>query len=117
MKPTEIIPYATADGIRQLVPIEDFETVAAEAAQLRANNAELRRIVEWWESLRSESRGVDGYHRNGDVATWDELDPPSHSAALPVRPNAAECGQCADNGLPPGYMKAEDVAFFLDEDQ
>ena len=54
----------------------------AEIDALRAENAELRKAVEWLRVLMSESRGVDGYHLNGDVALWDEFDIPDLSKIL-----------------------------------
>ena len=31
-------------------------------------------VVELLHSIMGESRGVDGYHKNGDVADWSEFD-------------------------------------------
>lgn len=45
--------------------------------------AEQQAIIKWWEEWISESDGVAGYHRNGDIALWDEFDiPPSDTSAL-----------------------------------
>ena len=34
----------------------------------------LRECVEWLLALVSESKGVVGYHKNGDIAPWSEFD-------------------------------------------
>lgn len=36
--------------------------------------ARLRECLKRVQSLMSDSRGVDGYHLNGNIATWDELE-------------------------------------------
>jgi hypothetical protein len=48
MKPTRIYPYSTPDGIRELVPLEDYEALkkeyAAELAHWKANHDNQRTI-------------------------------------------------------------------------
>lgn len=41
-----------------------------------ATQAALKALVEaakGWQSLTQHSRGLDGYHRNGDIAEWSEF--------------------------------------------
>lgn len=41
--------------------------------RLEAENARYRKAVEYMEGVMSDSNGVDGFHLNGDIATWDEI--------------------------------------------
>ena len=59
----------------------DIPELTVEVARLRARNEALERVVKAAasgasavRSLMSESDGVDGYHHNGDIAGWDELE-------------------------------------------
>ncbi len=54
--------------------------VTNENTQLRAALDEAEGALKWWQELKCESRGVAGYHMNGDVAEWDELDDPTEEA-------------------------------------
>jgi hypothetical protein len=47
--------------------------LAGEATGYRKLAAELARALATVQTLMQESRGVDGLHRNGDVADWDWL--------------------------------------------
>ncbi|CNH97086.1 hypothetical protein [Yersinia intermedia] len=61
----------TIARVRQLV---------AESAALKAENCIQDFIISAVKDLVRESDGVTGWHRNGDVATWDEVLPElSHS--------------------------------------
>jgi len=44
------------------------------AQQAKQREAKLLKVVHSFNDLISESRGVDGFHKNGDIATWDEFD-------------------------------------------
>ncbi|OVZ86597.1 hypothetical protein [Yersinia intermedia] len=64
----------TIARVRQLV---------AESAALKAENCIQDFIISAVKDLVRESDGVTGWHRNGDVATWDEVLPElSHSETL-----------------------------------
>lgn len=59
----------------------------AEAAESLV--AELREALKSVSAIMSDSRGVAGYHLNGDIYGWDEGDPPLRSeveAALTKTP-------------------------------
>lgn len=57
-----------------------YEALVAESAALKAENCIQDFIIAAVKDLVRESDGVTGYHRNGDVATWDEVLPElSHS--------------------------------------
>lgn len=43
-------------------------------AEINALKAHVERLRVYMESLVEESTGVAGWHKNGDIATWDELD-------------------------------------------
>ena len=45
----------------------------AERDRLKAANAELSAALEGLLNITRDSCGVAGYHRNGDVAEWDEF--------------------------------------------
>jgi hypothetical protein len=51
-------------------------------AELRAEVEKYKKFTNGINALISESHGVTGYHLNGDIATWDELDIPNEIAAL-----------------------------------
>ena len=46
----------------------------SEVARLRETNAELLEALKAFLDVAKESHGIDGYHLNGNIATWDELD-------------------------------------------
>ncbi len=55
--------------------------LASEVERLRARNERLEAVAkaaslgaESVRELMSNSRGVDGYHRNGDIAEWEEIE-------------------------------------------
>jgi len=43
--------------------------------RVRAERNRLRRMADQWWDLINNSRGVDGLHLNGDLATWEDLLP------------------------------------------
>lgn len=55
------------------VALREREEVLAERDTIRAELERARAGLAAVEALIDESRGVDGLHRNGDLATWDEL--------------------------------------------
>ncbi|CNH34230.1 hypothetical protein [Yersinia pekkanenii] len=60
--------------------IAKVQQLVAESAALRAENCIQDFIISAVKDLVRESDGVTGWHRNGDVATWDEVLPElSHS--------------------------------------
>ena len=67
------------------------EAAEARVKELEAQNARLRAALEWWRGLRDESRGVAGYHLNGDIAYWGEFEDPTDAAL-----NGGEAIHCAD---------------------
>ncbi|HFT5239516.1 TPA: hypothetical protein ACGTP8_000249 [Yersinia enterocolitica] len=57
-----------------------YEALVTESAALKTENCIQDFIIAAVKDLVRESDGVTGYHRNGDVATWDEVLPElSHS--------------------------------------
>lgn len=50
------------------------EHTAIEIKDLKKQNAELLEIAKAFLILSKESTGVTGWHRNGDIAYWDEFD-------------------------------------------
>ncbi|HDY4931581.1 TPA: hypothetical protein RPG34_003413 [Yersinia enterocolitica] len=74
---------ADALGIKGAVAgdtIAKVQQLVAESAALKAENCIQDFIIAAVKDLVRESDGVTGYHRNGDVATWDEVLPElSHS--------------------------------------
>lgn len=60
--------------------IAKVQQLVAESAALKAENCIQDFIISAVKDLVRESDGVTGWHRNGDVATWDEVLPElSHS--------------------------------------
>lgn len=60
--------------------IAKVQQLVAENAALKAENCIQDFIISAVKDLVRESDGVTGWHRNGDVATWDEVLPElSHS--------------------------------------
>ncbi|WP_145559025.1 hypothetical protein [Yersinia mollaretii] len=60
--------------------IAKVKQLVAESAALKAENCIQDFIISAVKDLVRESDGVTGWHRNGDVATWDEVLPElSHS--------------------------------------
>ena len=55
--------YIEIDGIGEFVPRSEYDALAAKLATI---SDEIMAII-------NDSRGVDGYHLNGDVATWDSF--------------------------------------------
>lgn len=63
--------------------IAKVKQLVAESAALKAENCIQDFIISAVKDLVRESDGVTGWHRNGDVATWDEVLPElSHSETL-----------------------------------
>lgn len=63
--------------------IAKVQQLVAESAALKAENCIQDFIISAVKDLVRESDGVTGWHRNGDVATWDEVLPElSHSETL-----------------------------------
>lgn len=50
------------------------EMLQEELKKERDENAALRVGIEAVRTLMNESYGVDGLHKNGDVAAWDDLE-------------------------------------------
>ena len=74
-----------ADGT-PLTISETFAALTAERERVRV----LREALEFWQDIKSESAGLAGYHLNGDVCGWGELDDPTDAAlATPANPPAA----------------------------
>lgn len=55
--------------------IAKVQQLVAESAALKAENCIQDFIISAVKDLVRESDGVTGWHRNGDVATWDEVLP------------------------------------------
>ncbi|MCB5324487.1 hypothetical protein LH412_21080 [Yersinia intermedia] len=63
--------------------IAKVQQLVAESAALKAENCIQDFIISAVKDLVRESDSVTGWHRNGDVATWDEVLPElSHSETL-----------------------------------
>jgi len=60
-------PYSSLDDCH----CDDLRTKLEEADNL---NQKLSRELYMYQSIRAESRGVYGYHLNGDNAPWDEFE-------------------------------------------
>lgn len=79
----QIFPYSTPEGIRELVPLEAFVDI----------KETLRRLHLAVTARMSASEPTD-QERLELLRAWEEAG--KKLDAIPVRPNAAECGQCAD---------------------
>lgn len=77
---TEVKPVMPSlEGLPQEV-IEYVHGLVAENLELKAENCIQDFIITAVKDLVRESEGVIGWHRNGDVASWDEVLPElSHS--------------------------------------
>lgn len=51
-----------------------FKHSAEKIELLSSENAKLKEGISAIRSLINESYGVDGLHKNGDIAAWDELE-------------------------------------------
>lgn len=54
--------------------IAEIEVLRQERDKLRARVAELEAALQGMLDIVADSRGVAGYHLNGDTAEWDEFD-------------------------------------------
>jgi predicted nuclease with TOPRIM domain len=122
-----ILPYATPEGIKEFVPLEDYNHLriarAACERQYQEKVSELLFVMHERDEARAAIDELNGrlerLHRaiaarlSASEPTPDERlelrlaweEAGKHLVTLPVRPNAAECGQCADNAtfhLAPG---------------
>lgn len=67
----------TPEGGRRFIDLDNAEENArfiAEALNNRASAPELKEALEALMDIVEESRGITGYHLNGDVAEWGEFD-------------------------------------------
>lgn len=54
--------------------LDEIESLRQERDKLRARVAELEAALQGMLDIVADSRGVAGYHLNGDTAEWDEFD-------------------------------------------
>lgn len=94
-------PFATQSGIKQIsrdsyaAGMGDPLVCAKEQA---APVAELVEALRGMLNIVSDSRGVYGYHLNGDGAEWDEFDEVNAARAALARYEGAQGGgKCGDN--------------------
>jgi hypothetical protein len=52
---------------------QDYDFYKEQVATLRSEKAELIEALRGMLDIVKESRGVDGFHLNGDLADWDEF--------------------------------------------
>ena len=50
------------------------EELKEENKSLRKQLDDLKKLGKMIVSITHESRGIDGWHLNGDIATWDEFE-------------------------------------------
>lgn len=67
---------AESERMRQAGNLESriFSKVEAERDQLRKVADELAKAADDFLSIRNESKGVIGWHPNGDILTWEECE-------------------------------------------
>lgn len=75
-----------AFGVETVGPIRDS---AAELRRLHALNEELLEVLKGMVAIVDDSRGVAGYHLNGDTAEWDEFDEVDAANAAIAKAEAA----------------------------
>ncbi len=51
-------------------------------AKIYTRIEQLEAALKVYEGIVAESRGVDGWHLNGDIAEWDEFDLPQIDASV-----------------------------------
>ena len=67
-------PWFLTQGLCTLDAIADhIITLQRQLAAAQERGVVLARGILAVQNLINESRGVDGYHRNGNIAEWDEL--------------------------------------------
>jgi hypothetical protein len=97
-------PSALETGLTKLRECADktmfAEVTHEEAAALLAKIEAADRLAEFLVNLRAASRGVAGYHLNGNIAEWDEFEEMNLLAAYRNSSPAAE------GGMPTGALSA-----------
>ncbi len=68
------------------VSCEQCNTLATENQAMREAIREAYENLETLECLMRESRGLAGYHLNGDIAEWDSFDINARDALTKLKP-------------------------------
>ncbi|HHI2217057.1 eae-like domain protein [Enterobacter cloacae] len=63
----------SAEG--DMVDYEDYAALEARCLELAAENAGLNSVIEAVRGVANESIGIAGWHKNGEIATWEEILP------------------------------------------
>lgn len=63
----------SAEG--DMVDYEDYAALEARCEALAAENAGLNSVIEAVRGVANESIGIAGWHKNGEIATWEEILP------------------------------------------
>ena len=64
---------AKANAARIVQCVNEYDGLIETIATLRAEKAELIQALRGMLDIVKESRGVDGFHANEDIAEWDEF--------------------------------------------
>ncbi|EOQ5799331.1 hypothetical protein CU740_RS21765 [Escherichia coli] len=67
-------PFATFAMVGYYMAAE-IEKLRAQRDALAAENAAMHETIEAVRSVADNSSGIDGWHLNGDIATWEEILP------------------------------------------
>ena len=76
-----IVDFEVRIGARALTA-DDWDNMQQSLTAERERVRVLREALEFWESLRDESKGLAGFHLNGDIAEWGYFTTDPTDAAL-----------------------------------
>lgn len=85
---------ADSDTAHKLVPrlIDDVNRLKIEKAKVITLLREAGVVLKGMMDVINESKGIDGWHLNGDTAEWGEFDFVGDSATVLSKITVADCG-------------------------
>ncbi|ENY9790077.1 hypothetical protein APT14_14745 [Escherichia coli] len=97
--------------------VRKFAEAEAKISALAAENAAMHETIEAVRSVADNSSGIDGWHLNGDIATWEEILPEINDIETPATDAfLAEVQAQAFNDLCSAFVKDATVVGLDDVD-
>ncbi|MEC9646532.1 hypothetical protein RCT40_16225 [Escherichia marmotae] len=97
--------------------VRKFAEAEAKISALAAENAAMHETIEAVRSVSDNSSGIDGWHLNGDIATWEEILPEINDIETPATDAfLAEVQAQAFNDLCSAFVKDATVVGLDDVD-